>query len=116
MNVENNTKIVKKEIIKLSLVEPERITVLIKLTDLTYKVLLKLALIIDFGRMKKAVGFSDKDTFQYSFQELADLSVAGLQKFDVDMVRNALSELLSKGFLFRDTDGCLAFTPTGSMQ
>lgn len=114
--VENKNQVVKKEIIKLSLVETERVTVLNNLTDLTYKVLLKLGFIIDFGRMRQAIGLSVNDTVQYSFQEFADLSCNIIQTFNVDVVRKAMSELLSKGYLFRDTDGCLAFTPTGSMQ
>lgn len=114
--VENKSQVVKKEIIKISLADPGVFTGLENLTDPTYKVLLKLSFLIGTGRMGLEYGFNVKDTVQYSFQEIADLSCNIMQTFDVDMVRNAMSELISKGYLIRDTDGCLAFAPTGSMQ
>lgn len=62
-------------------------------------------------------GFDIKKKYNLSFLQLSEISfVFSLNQISIEQVRSAAQELEEKGYLFRDTDGCLAFTPTGSVQ
>lgn len=110
--------IVNKEVFKFTVEDPLTFIELKGLKSKTWEIACKLNCIIQLEVMQNkkpssfvAFAFNLHGSDQITFQDLADFEVEsdGIDKVTLEEVRQAADEMLSKGFLFRDMDGTLAF-------
>lgn len=119
------TKVVKNDVIKLNVNNIDNLTRDKSLSEPALKTLWQLDIIVGLKNMPHYMPVHTlmsclgiKNINQISLYDLSEISskADNVDKLDINVVISGIKELVEKGYLCRDTDGTLSFTPTGSMQ